>query len=405
MELSFINQSELRIVPDYDALTNLLRERKAANHLLLENLDLSEVECDSIDFSGFVLRNVVFSRFLPQKNSKKCIFNLSFVGCKLERVSFAQAELKQCNFDSDERTTSMTKVDFFYSDIFVCRFRNTHLEVADFRYAHLYDCSMSDCKVRMGDFYMTGFYGTTNFIRSSFVYCSFTNACFENNCVCMASIPNGLVQEDYAMYGELLHMEDWKKYNPCAGFSHLNVYEEEKTRANDEDRELKELESKISIRDEAAMVYRIFSGIYDGKGFHNDSNKAYRRCKINEMCCYALRLKLDWKSHNWGGCIRDLWKFGALAFMRVMGFGYQWWKVVIVFVLLVLFFAMVYDVLKTNDASMDTVVAYSLTNSLGPYDEFLDVVHGLKGSLQTVIGMILVGFLGFIVANKIRNNS
>jgi len=57
---------------------------------------------------------------------------------------------------------------------------------------------------------------------------------------------------------------------------------------------------------------------------------------------------------------------------------------------------------------MDAVEAYarSLNNSLGPQESFAEKVGSFfSSSTHSALGLLIVGFLGFILANKVRNNS
>ena len=49
-------------------------------------------------------------------------------------------------------------------------------------------------------------------------------------------------------------------------------------------------------------------------------------------------------------------------------------------------------------------LACSLNNTIGPYEDFYRVVGLWLSSIQTTLGILLVGFAGFVLANRVRNN-
>lgn len=179
----------------------------------------------------------------------------------------------------------------------------------------------------------------------------------------------------------------WCRYNPCMNFSAML-----------HDSEVNELR----IHSEAKEVYKQLSGIYAGKGLNRDSNKAYKAYK-------DLDLKHNWLSlfDNMGkGEIKECWHnliaiIGDLLTIA-LGYGYMGRAVVIWFAILVGFFTyLCYDKINNPEESL----SFSLSNSLGPFDPYYSAVHGIMPSIESIIGILLVGFLGFVIANKIRNDS
>lgn len=88
---SFIqNEHALTKVLQRSELLMMLERSRKEGTFKLTDLDLSEIDsCWNISFEGYVLENVIFSRFKPESNSKKELFNLSFMGALLNGVSFA----------------------------------------------------------------------------------------------------------------------------------------------------------------------------------------------------------------------------------------------------------------------------------------------------------------------------
>lgn len=428
--ISFVDESALKPIKSKAELLDMMSQCEQKKELVLSNLDLSEMDdCSCINFDRYRLDNIVFSRFRPEDPQKRHLFNLSFVSAELSRVSFAQAYLQQCNFDTmdvkayalhykkmygqdmpeekkDERIAKLNGVDFFFSDLVFCRFRNTVANTVDFRYAYVCDCTMSEFHVTLGDFYFCNFKGATNFIDSKFCKCSFTCATFENSCIRMVNIKDGIVQEDSKAYHEeLINGRNWLRYNPCFSFSSMN---KEANRGKNDI-------SDLMIAGEAMNVYRQLSGMYAGKGLNRDSNEAYRMAKLKERDYYKLRIK----AIKTGEIKMDKEKDHSLIYLRwivaktyitqMMGYGYKWTVPVVWFIILVILYALIYFFTNryggNNLPDWMEYIAYSMNNALSPFNEFYAVVNVLLSSIQSTIGILLVGFLGFVIANKIRNDS
>lgn len=404
-KISFIEQERLKIVKSREELIQIV----SSCNRHLQGYDFTNVDVSNIDFHDFKMEDVVFNVFDVEKKERKEIFNVNFKGCIIKRVSFAQCSFNRCNFDSftvkkkeheeketvkEEHITTLTKCDFFFSELVNCRFKNTKISIVDFRYSSLTDCSMGYSDVTFGDFYMTAFKGTTNFTHARFSFCSITNATFENHCLLMENI-NQLIQENYDAYSKILiHQEKWYKQNPCADFSTLNKAEEERC----------ELESRIYIAREAEQVYTIMSGIYSGKGFFRDSNKAYAKAKKNEALYYKLLMKKDRQERNVKSWLKNASRWFDPIIAEMFGYGFKVWPVLIISCLLILLFWLflyTFDNLEPWDKGL----AYSICNTMGPYFDHINELYHLIASFESAVGILLVGFLGFVIANKIRNNS
>lgn len=379
----------------------------SCNHYLT-GYDLRDVDLSNVDFHDFRIDDVVFNVFDVKSKVHKEIFNVNFKGCIMNRVSFAHCSFNRCNFDSytttcvndqgethkEDNITTINHCDFFFSQFTNCRFKNTKICVADFRYSSLTDCSMGYFNISYGDFYMTSFHGTTNFTHAAFKLCSITNATFENHCLLMENIDK-LIQEDYYAYSNILmHQENWIKQNPCADFSSLNKAEDEKC----------EIESRIYIAREAQHIYTLLSGLYSGKGFFKDSNLAYAMAKNNEALFYKLRMKKDWDEKEICNLFKDLQGWLDPSIARALGYGFKVVPVLgICFILILLFwwFLLVFD----HPSSWDNGLAYSICNTMGPYFDHISEIYHLIAGIESALGILLVGFLGFVIANRIRNNS
>ena len=446
---------------------------------VLENLDLSEIDFSEKrgeirkNFDGWVIRNVIFSKFNPKSKEKKSLYGLSFRGAKMERVIFAQASLDRCNFDcleneqinirlfnrsgiiiTDNKCT-LNNVDFFFSEFSYCRFRECNMNTVDFRYAKVTDCSMGNIDVTYGDFYYCAFMGCTAFVSGNFHKCSFTNAVFEHQVIRFKSI-HGILQNNIKEYRSIIDDPNWKRYNPCGTKSESSLSDEE-------------------IRKEAIETYKQFSGIYAGKGLHKDSNAAYKKMKERELqrswkiiiesvfwlllflaslgilICVSIEygyINCNVMCHSLGvfalciffyylyfsikdcikkalqyiyNClkIKDFCGVASGLFTFIMGYGYRWTFVIFWYVLLIIIGAYKYcngeipekSICKCAcDCSKTAEIAYkgftySVYNSLGSYvEEYVCVVGSVWANFQTIFSFLLIGYLGFIFANKMRNN-
>lgn len=439
LELSFVdtslmNQDNVSDPTFFDqqvelAMKNKELDKDGTTRFVLRNLDFSGVDYSKVkhkDFTGWVIENVIFSRPSIEKDEKTILSGFSFVGAKLDRVIFAQAELIRCNFDTADikaiecnldkadsnknvelRTylhdfrnipenmqksylqTKINKVDFFFSDLRHCRFRNAKMEAVDFRYSVVEDCTLRESEITYGDFYSCHFMGTTTFQKSNFINCSITNAIFEENCIRMNNIKGGLLQVHIDDYREMVNSYPrWCRYNPCMNFSSF---------LHDSDA------SKLTIYSEGKEVYKQLSGIYAGKGLNRDSNKAYKAYKDLDLKHSWLSLLDNIKKRQFKDVGNNIVSILGDLVTIFLGYGFMGRAVVIWFSVLVgIFTYLCYD--KVTDPQ-SSPFSLSLSNSLGPFDPYYKVVNGILPSIESIIGILLVGFLGFVIANKIRNDS
>lgn len=430
--VSFVERAdEIYCVKTVEELEEIMAHCRE-QHKKLANLNLSGIRLSNVDMSGLIIENVIFNFFDVENPEWKPVYNVCFKGSRLHKVSFAQCKLVRCNFDKWEpvlkekaklssgeccvgrqQKTHMEEVDFFLCQFELCRFRKANIRMADFRYSQFTDCSLGGSRIELGDFYMAAFRGTTNFTDCMWTHCSMTNATFENNCLRIKSIRK-LAQECYGDYSNyIIGYKTWYKQNPCADFSCQNEAEDKGSVVG----------SRSYIRREASEVYALLSGFYAGKGLFRDSNMAYERAKRNEALSQYYVLKEVWikwwrrlfedkgKGNGVVGIGTELRRIGKsllslLAFVPcwVFGFGYKLMNVVICFIVLVLGFGYVFHIKGNKCEEWYDELGYSLNNSMGPLSEFIDVVGCWLSSLQTTIGLLLVGFAGFIIANRIRNN-
>ena len=245
---------------------------------------------------------------------------------------------------------------------------------------------MRECVTTYGDFYSCTFKGTTTFQKSIFNYCSITNAIFEQQCLRMNNIRNGILQSDVNEYNKMvMEYPRWYRYNPCMNFSAM-LHEH----------------SAYKIYSEAQEVYRQLSGIYAGKGLNRDSNRAYKEYIDYDLKQNWYGIGANWEEKDYKKCCNNISNLLGDILTIICGYGYMGWVVVLWFGILVSSFAFLCYAKKHEAVNS---LSYSLSNSLGPFEEYYNTVQGVLPSIESVIGVLLVGFLGFIIANKIRNNS
>ncbi|MBR1541124.1 MAG: pentapeptide repeat-containing protein [Bacteroidaceae bacterium] len=403
-KLSFIDEEniEFKTVDSLEDLKIVVATCRNSNEKKLSKYNFSNLEeISCICFDGVTLEDVVFSRFCPCRNKRPLLFQLSFKGAILNRVSFAHADLQQCNFDS----ARIDYVDFFFSRIKYSRFRQSVAHYVDFRYSQINNCTLGEMDVTMGDFYFCNFLGSTNFIKSKFTNCSFTNAIFEHACIRMDNIEGGIIQEHSAAYhGDFLYKEElhWNRYNPCFSFSSMNPHSRDSI-----------IKSDAFIASESMNFYKQMSGIYAGKGLNRDSNQAYKK-KVLEERKYCKKKLIVLKQEGYSNCDGEsIWhyrsKYYKTFLTQAMGYGYKWWTPCVWFFALVIVFWIIFQ-LVDGIACIDTPdwlqhLGYSFNNALSPFEDYYRVVNIFISSLQSTLGILLVGFLGFVIANKIRNDS
>ena len=450
-KLSFILEDEttFKTVNTVEELRQLVADCRK-NGRALSKYDFSNLDViDNVCFDRLVLEDVVFSRFRPCCNKRPLLFQLSFMGATLRRISFAHANLLQCNFDTiDENAHKQSKIDiegqdgndinkdnckeiptileyadFFYSNLEYCRFRKTYSNYVDFRYSNINNCTLGEYEVKMGDFYCCNFLGSTNFIDSEFENCSFTNATFEHACIRMDNIRDGIVQENSDDYhNKFINNKGihWYRYNPCFSFSSMNHF----SGVNKE-------KSDAAIASESMNFYKQMSGVFAGKGLNRDSNKAYAKKVLEERKyskaklvelkkekdCKAepvdLKKKEEKKDEEEKNKEHGKWyyrrKLCSTYAIQWMGYGYKLLNPFLGFLLIVIVFWMIFQFVDCtvciNTPEWLQHIGYSLNNALSPFEDYYKVVNIFISALQSTLGVLIVGFLGFVVANKVRNNS
>ena len=220
----------------------------------------------------------------------------------------------------------------------------------------------------------------------------------------MDNIKGGIVQErSFIYHDDFLHNEKihWNRYNPCFTRNTMNHHSKD-------DRE----KSDVFIAAESMNFYRQMSGIYAGKGLNRDSNEAYRKKVLEERdyCKKMLKvLRRDGEEEEMPGKWHYRFELWGTYVTQGLGFGYKWWSPCVCFLLLVIVFWVIFQI-SAETSFYDLLegfehLGFSMNNALSPFEKYYNVVNIFVSSLQSTLGILLVGFLGFVVANKIRNNS
>lgn len=418
---SFIDESSLTkyTTSDFIAIVYLIYKLNLPKEL--KNLDLSEVDFSgknnlvNRNFDKWNINNVIFSRFNPDVKKKKHLFGLSFKGAKLKNVGFTQAFLDKCNFDLNKKggkiITKLNCVDFFFSEFSYCHFCGCYMDTIDFRYTKISDCSMRNINVTFGDFYFCNFMGCSSFQESTFNNCSFTNAVFEHTVIREKSI-KGILQNNYDNYEKIvIKSNKWFRYNPTGDKSQIGMNKEE-------------------VLDEAVEMYKQLSGIYAGKGLNKDSNEAYRKMRNKEMQKNFLPImellsKIGRLIKKIFLPIKKLFKYiGRLIYgpiIALFGYGYRLRNAFFLFAALIILGALLFhcsdnkstkisyccccDSIEHKSTSFCEAVSYSVYNSVGSYvEEYVNTIGPFWTAVLSLFGLGLIAYIGFIFANKMRNN-
>jgi uncharacterized protein YjbI with pentapeptide repeats len=357
-------------VTDINELLSKLGENTIAG------LDLTQFNFtdNQIDFSGKQLEEIDFS---DNKTLKNVLFQHSIlIDCKFER-----AFIDACDFTHAEikGTGELKYASFKDAKIYKTKFRDAVINVCDFRYADIEDCTLQGAYLKYTDFYRTAFKGITVFQdmqieSSSLNYISFETFCITQNNLKKNESGATLVQENEAVYRDFLGK--WIRLDNVK--NEMSIIEGG-------------LDSKFR---EAERIYRQFSALWEERGHNKDADWAYIQGKRME------RKRLWFESAN----NKFINKLGAVLNLGIdvlLGYGVSLLKVFITYLVLIVLFGFVYKSLSTYD--IGTCIKLSLGYTLGVGEAFSPVIETLA-IVQTGMGMLLTGFMGFIAANKVRKS-
>ncbi|MDR1869967.1 MAG: hypothetical protein LBQ82_08280 [Treponema sp.] len=351
-------------------LKKLLREKT------IKNLDLTRFDFlqDNVDFSGKHLEGVDFS---DNKTLKEIKFQKSIlIDCKFERSS-----LDTCDFTLAEikGTGDAKYASFKDSKIYKTKFRNARIETCDFRYVDVIDSTLQGAYFKYTDFYRTAFKGITVFQdakieSSSLNYVSFETFCITRDNLLVNKARAALVQENEEVYKDFL-----------AKWIRLDSIKNEMSIIDDG------LASKFR---EAERIYRQLSALWEEKGHNRDAEWAYVQGKRME------------RSRLWFESPGNKFKNRLKAFFNLLtdiflGYGVSLLKVFTTYLLVIAVFSLIYKSMLAFD--IGTCVKMSLSFAIGERSLSSPVIETLS-LFQTGLGMLLTGFMGYVVANKVRKS-
>jgi uncharacterized protein YjbI with pentapeptide repeats len=342
----------------------------------IKDLDLTgfDFAANKIDFSGKRLEGVDFS---DNKTLKEVKFQRSvLIDCKFERT-----HLDTCDFTAAEiKGTGEAKyASFKDAKIYKTKFRNAVIEACDFRYADIIDSTLQEASLKYIDFYRTAFKGITVFQDAKIESSSLNYISFETFCITQDNLKKNeancyLVQEDEAVYRDFLGK--WIR--------------------------LDNVKNEMSIVDgglaskyrEAERIYRQFSALWEERGHNKDGEWAYVRGKRME------RKKL-WHESTANNFANKTKAFFNLFADVVLGYGVSLSKVFLSYLATIILFGVAYSAILSSDYISCLVLSASF--SIGERSEAVPAIESLS-IFQTGLGMLLTGFMGFVVANKVRKS-
>jgi len=353
-----------------DELSNLLKEQ------IIKDIDFTQFDFTSnqINFSGKQLESVDFS---DNKTLRNVLFQKSIlIDCKFERAFVDACDFTQARIKG---TGDAKYASFKDAKIYKTKFRNAEIDLCDFRYADIIDCTLQGAYLKYADFYRTAFKGITIFQdakieSSSLNYISFETFCITSDNLKKNSASASLVQENHAVYEDFL--AKW-------------------IRLDNVKNEMAIVEGGLTSKyREAERIYRQFSALWEERGHNKDAEWAYVQGKRMER----KRLWHESKDHVFKNRLKA---FLNLLLDVILGYGVRLIRVICTYIILILLFGIIYKLLSGHD--IINCMKLSIGYTIGVRTESSPVIEILS-MFQTGIGMLLTGFMGFVVANKVRKS-
>lgn len=359
------------------------------NSKSINNVDLSEICLDGLNFADCTLQNVIISR---EDQDDRCIRHVNFQTTKFENVFFDHSVLEDCNFDGKE--TKVHRVSFKKCRFEKCRFRRTQFSWSDFRYAEINFGTFEEAHFLFCDFYRCFFIGIIIFRKATFDRCSLYYSYFDEGAAIRKDnlANNKILQQSKNDYYKFL--VDWPIHGPGL-------------RKNDQGNQ-SDWDPSVSLSAryaDAEDIYKTLNGLWMSKGFLGDANWAYVKGKrmerfrmqvdIFQVKRIGLRLNL---------LLKICWNYVTDI---LFGYGESMFRMVATYFITVFIFAFIYHSSShTNLGGYLIALIVSLKNmvamtpddlqGVSPFLDFLNMV-------QTTIGILITGIFGFILGNKIRN--
>jgi hypothetical protein len=353
------------------ALVKAFRPKDTSDRLVLTGCHLSGLDLNNITF-----RNICFSDRRPGRSAQ--FLEIEMRGCTFENCSFAAAEIVAVSF----RGSTFTNCDLRYVS-----FRNTTFMETTF----------SGC-----DFYRSTFEGNNVFEGSAIHYTSFHLAVITGTDLRRANLRTPMVQEDVDAFLSLLR--------------HFKTVPEDRM----------EHFSAMGPR-EAVDIYRAFSGFWTSRGYLGDATWAYVRARRLELRCdlppcswnapvhdaYLRNVSAPGQRQRWIAVVKGLKRaLPALVMDLTCGFGSSLIRVVGTVCCTFLFFALLdftlHSLIRADHIAptfMDCLT-FSLHSMIAEGADGVRIkpAYDLIPTLQTAMGLALVGLFGFVLGNSVRNS-
>jgi len=339
--------------------------------------NLAGWDLSSINLHGLTLRNIVFSNFHENKFTN--LSNAIFRGCTFEDVKFSGATL--------------FRTDFRDCKFKWCDFRYIRCSQSTFQDSHFYGC----------DFYRANFEDYSLFEGTKMVGVSLFMANLQGAGLRRDNLGDKLLQEDKKLFEEFHH-------------HFLNVSE-------------KSIIDYLAKRhDEAMKIYRNLTGLWTSQGFFQDASWAYVKSKRNEKLTYSPRFSSRvYKTISGETSASKKILSSFLVALRyfpkfvlywiidlICGFGESLGRLIASILVLLLGSAFVYwslGSLKSLDGTVYIGFLDYLIFSIGnltatDFGRFIasSKLTEVLIAIQALLGISMVGLLGFILGNKIRNS-
>ena len=173
---------------------------KLISNKLIEDIDLSSIDLNEYDFSGCVIKNVIFS---SKKQQDRELKNINFKDVQLNNCSFDNAVLENCDFDGK---TKITKVSFKKSNLIKCRFRKVSFSWCDFRYTEINSATFEESIIDFCDFYRAFLVGVIIFRKAKISNSSLFYAYFDEGAALRREnfVKGKILQQDKIAYRKIL---------------------------------------------------------------------------------------------------------------------------------------------------------------------------------------------------------
>ena len=251
--------------------------------------------------------------------------NIDFKGCRVENVTFDECTLTECNFDG----CGMERVSFRKAVLRNCRFRRAKIAWSDFRYCEIERATFEEAEIRFCDLYRAMLTGIVIMRKARIGETSLYYAYFgEGVNIRRENIAGGrLLQQDLDAYRQFLI-----EWNTSGTGVRRNDRAEQSAWSPD---------AALHARwADAEEIYKNFNGLWTGIGFLRDANWAYVKGRRMER----RRMLADWRGAPLSRKPQLAWKIATNTLMDIMfGYGESLFRMVTTYVVLVLFFAYVFQ--------------------------------------------------------------